>query len=111
MVQRQQPEVWMRGAIPGYPGLLQPVVHSLLQSLEEVQRHIVSVSPEQLWARPNGAASAGYHVRHAAGSIDRLLTYARGEQLSAGQLASLKKEGETDMASDATDRLVGEFAR
>jgi uncharacterized damage-inducible protein DinB len=111
MVQRQQPEVWMRGAIPGYPGLLQPVVHSLLQSLEEVQRHIAPATPEQLWERPNGAASAGYHVRHAAGSLDRLLTYARGEQLSAEQLAALKRESEPDMEPGAATRLADEFAR
>src|SRR5687767_2465829 len=108
---QKQPEVWMRGAIPGYPPLLLPVAHSLLQSLEEVQERLVGVSPAQLWARPTGAASAGYHVRHAGGSIDRLLTYARGEQLSAEQLAFLKREGETDMDSDAAARLVGEFAR
>ncbi len=101
----------MRGAIPGYPALLQPVVHSLLQSLEEVQRHIASVDPERLWARPHGAASAGYHVGHAAGSLDRLLTYARGEQLSAAQFAALKQEGEPDMAPDAAIRLADEFAR
>lgn len=101
----------MRGAIPGYPGLLQPVVHSLLQSLEEVQQHVPSATAEQLWARPNGAASAGYHVRHAAGSLDRLLTYARGEQLSQAQLATLKQEGEPDLQPDAGARLAGEFAR
>lgn len=110
MAQRQ-PEVWMRGAIPGYPALLQPVAHSLLQSLEDVQARLAGVSPEQLWARPNGAASAGYHVRHAAGSLDRLLTYGRGEQLSAEQLTELKREGEPDMAPDAAAKLVAAFAR
>ena len=109
MAQRQ-PEVWMRGAVPGYPALLQPVVHSLLQSLEEVQHYIPSVPAERLWTGPNGAASAGYHVRHAAGSLDRLLTYARGEQLSAAQLAALKQEGEPDTGPDAGRRLADAFA-
>ena len=68
------------------------------------------VTPEQLWACPGGAASAGYHVRHAAGSIDRLLTYARGEQLSAEQLSALKKEAEPDLADGAAARLVQHFA-
>jgi hypothetical protein len=108
---QRQPEVWMRGAIPGYPAPLQPVVHSLLQSLEEVQQHLATVTPARLWTRPNGAASAGYHVRHAAGSLDRLLTYARGEQLSTGQLATLDREGEADLEPDAAVRLTGEFAR
>ena len=100
----------MRGAIAGYSALLQPVAHSLLQSLEEVQQQIPSACPERLWARPNGAASAGYHVRHAAGSLDRLLTYARGEQLTSAQLTALKHEGEPDMAPDAAARLTAEFA-
>ena len=101
----------MRGALPGYPALLQPVAHSLLQSLEEVRQHVADVTLDRLWTRPNEAASAGYHVRHAAGSLDRLLTYARGEQLSVAQLAALKQEGEPDMEPDAATRLADEFAR
>lgn len=106
----RQPEVWMRGPLPGYPAPLQPVAHSLLQSLEEVRRHLTGLSPEQLWTRPGGAASAGFHVRHAAGSLDRLLTYARGEQLSAEQLAVLKTEAQPDPAAGADARLVAHFA-
>ena len=108
---QKQPEVWMRGSIPGYPALLQPVAHSLLQSLEEVQERLAGVSVEHIWARPDGAASAGFHVRHAAGSLDRLLTYARGEQLSAGQLAFLKTEREPDTDPAAAARLAEDFAR
>jgi uncharacterized damage-inducible protein DinB len=107
----RQPEVWMRGALPGYPGLLQPVAHSLLQSLEDVRAHLRDLTAEQLWTRPNGAAAIGYHVRHAAGSLDRLLTYARGELLSPAQLAALKVEGEPDLRADAATRLEEDFAR
>lgn len=99
----------MRGPLPGYSNLLQPVAHSLLQSLEEVERHVAGLTPEQLWARPGGGASAGFHVRHAAGSIDRLLTYARGQQLSPGQLAGLRAEGEPDLAEGAARRIVEYF--
>lgn len=90
--------------------MLQPVAHSLLQSLEEARLHVPPLSPEHLWLRTNGAASAGYHVRHAAGSLDRLLTYARGELLSPAQLAALKAEGEPDMEAGAAARLVDVFA-
>ena len=51
-----------------------------------------SVTPSQLWARPGGAASIGFHVRHTGGALDRLLTYARGEALSAPQLLFLAGE-------------------
>ena len=87
-----QPEVWMRGPIPEILPLLQPVAHSLLQSLEEVRAVIGPLSAADLWARPGGAASVGFHVRHAAGSLDRLFTYARGEGLSVEQRAFLDAE-------------------
>jgi hypothetical protein len=87
-----QPEVWMRGPVPEILPLLQPVAHSLLQSLEEVHAVVGPLSPEALWARPGGAASVGFHVRHAAGSLDRLFTYARGEGFSAEQRAFLDSE-------------------
>ena len=105
-----QPEVWMRGPLPGYPPLLQPVAHSLLQSLEEVRAHLSGLTPDELWARPQGAASVGYHVRHAAGSLDRLLTYARGAMLSAEQLSALTAEAQPDMKMDAGERLIEVFA-
>src|SRR6476660_7882162 len=85
-------EVWLRGAIPGVPPALMPVVHSLMQVHEELETTIPSLSPEQLWARPGGAASIGFHLQHLAGSLDRLLTYARGEPLNATQLAFLDAE-------------------
>lgn len=99
----------MRGPLPGYPPLLQPVAHSLLQSLEEVRTHLTGLTPEELWDRPQEAASIGYHVRHAAGSLDRLLTYARGEMLSDAQLTTLRAEAESDMDTDAAARLIAQF--
>ena len=41
---------------------------------------------------PGGAASAGFHAMHLAGSLDRLFTYARGEALSDAQFAALAGE-------------------
>jgi hypothetical protein len=90
--------------------MLQPVAHSLLQCREEVEAHLPSVSHAQLFARPSGAASIAYHVRHAIGSLDRLFTYARGEALSAEQMATLKAEGEVDEDPDAAAKLVSAFA-
>jgi uncharacterized damage-inducible protein DinB len=86
------PEVWLRGAISGVPLALMPVVHSLMQVREELETTIPSLSQEQLWARPGGAASIGFHLKHLAGSLDRLLTYARGEALTTAQLAVLDAE-------------------
>ena len=73
---------------------LQPVAHALLQALEDVERIALGLDEADLWARPGGAASVGFHLRHMAGSLDRLLAYARGEPLSPEQRADLVKEGD-----------------
>ena len=103
-------EVWLRGVpVPDVPALLQPVAHSLLQCREELTAALAGLTPDQLWQRPNGAASIGFHARHAAGSLDRLLTYARGELLSPAQMAALAVEETPDLASDAAATLAAGF--
>ena len=87
------PEVWMRGPLPAYAPALMPIAHALLQAREDVERVARGVTAEELWERPGNAASAGYHLQHLAGSLDRLLTYARGESLDDAQLAALAQEG------------------
>jgi uncharacterized damage-inducible protein DinB len=99
----------MRGPVPDIPPLLQPVAHSLLQCSEEVRAVVAAVTPIDLWQRPAGAASAGFHLRHATGSLDRLFTYARDESLSSAQLAALGAEQEPDLADGAADRLIAAF--
>ena len=59
--------------------------------------------------RPKGAASIGFHARHAAGSLDRLFTYARGEPLSSAQLVALAAEANPDLTSNAAATLVVAF--
>lgn len=71
------PEVWLRGPLPGIAPVLMPAAHTLVQAREDI-----------------AIASAGFHLRHLAGSLERLLTYARGEKLSPSQLAALGREGE-----------------
>src|SRR4051812_5971714 len=96
-----EPEVWLRGPLPGYLDELQPVAHSFLQVREEIGR-AAGVPSEHLWARPGGAASIGFHLKHLAGSLDRLLTYAAGRQLRAAQYEYLAAEGlETPESAEA----------
>ena len=86
-----QPEVWLRGPLPDYIDELQPVAHSLLQVREELAR-ARSLPADRLWTRPGGAASIGFHLKHLAGSLDRLLTYASGKPLSSAQHEYLARE-------------------
>lgn len=96
-----QPEFWMRGVrVPGIGDALQPVAHALLQAMEDLEGAASGLSVDALWARPGGAASAGFHIRHLAGSLDRLTTYARGEALTDAQLAFLRAEQEPGATAD-----------
>jgi DinB superfamily len=104
------PEPWLRGPVAGVPPFLQPVAHALLLAEEDVHRSVAPLSPAQLWARPGGAPAVGFHVRHAAGSLDRLFTYARGEPLSAAQRAFLEGEVEPGDPPAVTAVLVEAFA-
>jgi hypothetical protein len=87
------PEVWLRGAVEGYPAELQPAVHALVQAVEDVEAAVTPLSVDELWAKPGGAASIGFHARHIAGALDRLYSYARGLAISDAQLAYMKAEG------------------
>ena len=80
-----------------------------MQSREDIGAGLTGLTTEQIWMRPGGAASAGYHARHSAGSLDRLFTYARGEQLSAAQQEALRAESIPDHEPDAGVRLVADF--
>jgi uncharacterized damage-inducible protein DinB len=102
------PDVWLRGPVYGIPALLMPVAHSLLQAREDVAHAANGLSDKALWTRPGGAASAGFHLYHMAHSLDRLMTYARGESLQDPQRTSLalEKSGEVDATADDLIDLV-----
>ena len=101
-----QPEPWLRGPVEGITPGLQPAAHALLFAGEELERLLPSLSAPQVWARPGGSASIGYHVRHSMGSIERMLTYASGAALSEQQLAALRAEREELAEMDGAALLV-----
>jgi uncharacterized damage-inducible protein DinB len=104
-------EWWQRGPIDGIPAILQPIAHILFQVRESVDE-IVEPLTEQEWnARPAGVASAAFHVRHIAGVIDRLLTYARGNALTTEQLAAIRSEGQELLSADVAPVLRALSAR
>ena len=85
-------EPWLRGPIAGMPALAMPAAHALMQAAEDIPVAVQGLTVAQLWALPGGAAAVGFHLRHLAGSIDRLLTYMSGEMLSDAQLGALEAE-------------------
>lgn len=86
------PEPWLRGPVDNVSAGLQPAAHALLHAREQLEKILPPLTAEQVWQRPGHAASIGYHVRHAMGTIDRMLTYLRGESLSEEQFGALKAE-------------------
>lgn len=110
MAHSKLPEAWLRGALPGVPPHLQPVVHALLQAREEVTELMKDFPDHLLWERPAGVASVGFHLQHLRGVLDRLFTYAGGGMLSEAQLADLKAEGNPDAAPGGAAQLLRAFS-
>ena len=104
-------EVWLRGPLPSIPSLLQPVAHALLQAREEVQALGKDFPDDKLWERPAGMASAGFHLQHLTGVMDRLFTYARAEPLDALQLQWLVNEGTPQEGAENFENLFQRFSK
>ncbi len=103
-----QPEPWLRGTHTDLPAVIRAVVHAIELSRDDVERSCASLNVEELNARPAGIASVAFHVRHIVRGLDRLLTYAEGQQLSEEQLMALKKEPDSDAT---TEELFAEFRK
>ena len=68
------------------------VLHALELAEEDVARWCGELTEMETESRPYGVASVGFHLRHIARSLDRLLTYAEGRQLMEEQRAALATE-------------------
>lgn len=101
--------LWLQGPIPGVPELLQPAAHALAECREDVDALLRDMPDALLWKKHNGAASIGFHVLHSLGSLERLLTYARGDQLSEAQLAALAAEKQLDASAGSAEDLIARY--
>src|SRR3970282_1968893 len=108
MTTTSQPEAWLRGPLDGVPPLLMPVAHALLHAQEDATHALDGLDAHQIWMKA-GTASVGFHVRHLMGALDRLLTYARGEGLSAEQRTAARVESEPGDPPPDAGTLVGEL--
>jgi uncharacterized damage-inducible protein DinB len=94
-------EAWLSGNLEGIAPILMPAAHALVQAASDIEQAGKDLTVEEIWTKPHGAPSFAFHLRHIAGSIDRLLTYAKGEKLNAEQFAELAVEAKFDEAIDA----------
>jgi uncharacterized damage-inducible protein DinB len=70
-----------------------PVFHSFVQVREDLALHTAGLSTEDVWRRTEPLPALGFHLRHIAGSVDRLVTYLMGGDLTPAQIDYLKQEG------------------
>ena len=98
-------EPWMRGTHAELDPLRCAVVHALELSLEDADRWAKPLPDAAMEAWPAALPSVGFHLRHIARSLDRLLTYAENRQLSESQLALLG----TEMSPGLPEKTLKEF--
>jgi uncharacterized damage-inducible protein DinB len=100
-------EPWMGGTHSHIHVLQRAVVHALEHAEMDAERWAFSLSDEAMFHTPGGLPSVAFHLRHMARSLDRLLTYAEGRQLTEQQFHGLESEYESAPAAE----VVAEFSR
>lgn len=106
------PEPWIRGILPGVDPVIGHLLRASEQIREDLEHAIEALTTEQIWSKPYGMTSAGFHAKHLAGSTERLCTYLEGKQLTAGQLAAIKQENQgTESAEDLIASVRRSLAR
>jgi uncharacterized damage-inducible protein DinB len=85
--------------------LVQPVVFSFAQVREDLAKHVRGLTCEQVW-NTRGGPSLGFHLKHLAGSVDRLTTYLLKGELSEEQLRALREEANGHESADELLKVV-----
>jgi uncharacterized damage-inducible protein DinB len=100
-------EPWLRGTLTEAGAVHRGVLHALELAVEDVAKWCGGLTDAELNESPLGLPPVAFHLRHIARSLDRLLTYAEGGQLSTEQIAALKSEMDGDGLRDG---IFAEFA-
>jgi uncharacterized damage-inducible protein DinB len=85
-------EPWMSGTHGDVPAVGRAVLHALELAQDDLTKWTSGLTDAEVLSHPLGLPSVAFHLRHIARSVDRILCYAEGNQLSAEQLAALKAE-------------------
>jgi uncharacterized damage-inducible protein DinB len=105
VVQAPYVEPWLRGTYSEVPAVGRAVLHAFDLALDDLTKWTEGLTDAEVHTKPLGLPSVAFHLRHIARSIDRLLTYAEGGELTADQLAMLKSEQTGD---ESLAELLGE---
>jgi len=87
------------------------VAHALIQADDEIARMTGDIDTERLWARPGEAAAIGFHLAHLTRALDRLVSYARGDELDPAQRERLASERTLHEDRPPLADLLAEWAR
>lgn len=104
----QQPEPWLRDTLTEVPAVARAVLHAFELAQEDVHRWCGPLNEADFNVRPFDLPPLAFHLRHIPRSLDRLLSYAEGQQLSSEQIGALKSEMEPGVDREA---LFAEFNR
>jgi uncharacterized damage-inducible protein DinB len=85
-------EPWLSGTHTDVPAVGRAVLHALELALDDVRKWTDGLTDAEVHAQPLGLTAVSFHLKHIARSIDRILTYAEGAQLTTDQLTAMKAE-------------------
>jgi uncharacterized damage-inducible protein DinB len=85
-------EPWLRGTYGDVPAVARAVLHAFDLAIDDLSKWTEGLTDVEIHTLPLELPPIAFHLRHIARSVDRLLTYAEGGQLSAEQLTKLKAE-------------------
>ena len=81
-------EPWLSGTITGTHPVLAALLYCFQHARQDLDQWTRGFSDEQMWRKVGDVAPVGFHIRHIAGSVDRLITYANNGSLDETQLKS-----------------------
>jgi hypothetical protein len=93
-------EPWLTGRLAGTHPIIAAVLYALEQARQDLEKWCGDLSTAEFWRTEGDIAPVGFQIRHITGSIDRLMAYAMGRQLSADQLARLDHENDAALSRD-----------
>ena len=90
-------EPWLQGTWNDVGAVQRAVLHALELARDDLRTWCEPMTDAEMHVSPAIAVNpVAFHIRHIARSIDRLLTYAEGGELSPEQLEALRSEQDTD---------------
>lgn len=104
-------EPWLRGTRTDVPAVARAVLHALELALDDITKWTAGLTDDEVHAAPLGLPPVAFHLKHIAGSVDRILTYAEGGALTREQVAAIDDElGGVETLAELLGELEASFS-